>query len=57
MSFQRLNSISHWNCCKVSERFFNIQNKAFIITHLTIYLIQFGGIILAIILIFISSRN
>lgn len=30
MSFQRPNSIGHWNCRKVSERFFNTQTKVLI---------------------------
>lgn len=55
MSFQRPISIDSWNCCKFSERFFNIQNKVLIITHLTIFLIQPYGFILAIISIFISN--
>ena len=54
MSFQRPISIDSWNCCKFSERFLNIQNKVLIITHLTIYLIQPYGFILAIIFISIN---
>lgn len=42
MSFQRPNSIGHWNCCKVSERFFNKQIK--VIINILLILVQCIGL-------------